>query len=83
MESLGQAEVVEGIDAVDAIHGREAGGGTAAAEQVGGGLTNPLKAGLAGAVVKGQDEENPAAVGLGASRRFLSLGKSRKARKPH
>jgi hypothetical protein len=83
MESLRKAEMVESVDAVDAVHGRKAGRGKTAAKQVGCSLAHPFKAGLAGAVVEGQDEENPAAISLGASRRFRSLGKSRKARKPH
>ena len=97
LESLGKAEVVEGIEAIGAAHRREAGRGKAAAQERRGGFANPFEARLAGAVVEGENQENAvfaggcggASAGLGACdgawRNGSDNDKSRKAnegRKP-
>jgi len=60
MEALRQAQMIEGVEAVGAAHGAEAGRGQAAAEHFSRGLAHPLQAGLAGAVVEGQHEQDAA-----------------------
>ena len=57
----GKAEVVEGVLAVVAGDGEEAGGGEALVEGVGEGVADPGEVGLAGAVVEGEDEDDAAA----------------------
>ena len=71
-EISGKAEVFQGIGAVVAADGQEAGGGEALVESVGKGVADPIEVRLAGAVVEGKNEDEPAAgaanVGGGASR---------------
>src|SRR6266851_3015170 len=69
-EVYGEAEVVEGVLAVVAGDGEEAGGGEALVQGVGEGVTDPGEVGLAGAVVEGEDEDYAA-----GSLRCLSGGR--------
>ena len=56
----GEAEMVEREEAIVMRDGEEAGGGEALIDGVGEGITDPAEVGLAGAIVKGEDEDDAA-----------------------
>ena len=60
MKALRQPQVIQRIKAVLTAHGSKARRGQSAAQNFCGGLANPLQAGLACAVVKGQHQQNAA-----------------------
>ena len=57
----GQAEVVEGIEAVVAADSEEAGGGETLVQRVGKGIADPVEIGLAGTVAEREDQHQAAA----------------------
>ena len=57
--------MVEGVEAVFAGDGEEAGGAEALVDGVGEGVADPIEVGLAGAVVEGEDEDDASADGFG------------------
>ena len=67
MKALRQPQVIQRIHPVRSAHGRETRGGKAGAQDLRRGLANPLQAGLAGAIVKGQHQQD-AAPALGGPR---------------
>jgi hypothetical protein len=51
--------MIERVLAVVAANGKEAGGGEALVERIGEGVADPVEVGLAGAVVKREDQDEP------------------------
>ena len=74
--------MVEGVEAVVAGDGEEAGGAEALVEGVGEGVADPVEIGLAGAVVEGQDEDDAAAEsGVGCGRGLGACGEGEEERR--
>ena len=82
VKALRQPQVVQRIHAVRAAHGSKARRGQSAAQNLRGGFANPLQAGLAGAVVKGQNQQYAAVFRCGGFgfRGALRAGANRDAK---
>ena len=80
MKALRQPQMVQRIAPVRAAHRRETGRGQTAAQNLCRGLSNPLQAGLPGAVVKGQHQQNAAARGGAALLGRLSANGNRRGK---
>ena len=82
VKALRQPQVVQSIHAVRAAHGGKARRSQTAAQNLRRGLANPLQAGLAGAVVKGQHQQDAAVSPCGGAnfRSTLGAGANRDAK---
>ena len=67
VKALRQPQMIQRVHAVGAAHGSKARRGQTAGQNLRRGLANPLQAGLAGAVVKGQHQQDAATVRRGGA----------------